>query len=78
MPTFPTDLSSLWDPSSLFHNLKLYISTNIYFFHVYQPQWDTTSNPLEWLLLTQRQEIAHVREDVEKRKLSNTVDGTVN
>ena len=42
-----------------------------------KPQWDNTSHLLEWLL-SKRQEITSVGEDVEKRESSYTVGGNVN
>ena len=42
-----------------------------------KPQWDTTSSLLEWLL-SKRQEITSVGEDVEKRKPTHTVGEKVN
>ena len=39
---------------------------------------DTTSHPLEWLLLSTRQVITSVAEVVEKKELSFTAGGNVN
>ena len=42
-----------------------------------KPQWDTTSHMSEWLL-TKRQQIISVGEDMEKKEPLDTVGGNVN